>query len=202
MNIDVRNLAGRLLGTYDVPDNETEESSALAAFAMISVSVTICTVLRSSLIGNNDLGWRGFLIAQFALLLWSADLLVEWPRVPRRSLLTVLIALGAAGTIYDLGILRFYTQLSEAGAVPLVAWLGPDRDTGRRNYAVREAYQWARANTAPDAIVQSWICAQACSSTQRPISMMEPLSSARGMNTVGGTEPRVGTCGRTPRLRQ
>ena len=65
----------------------TLERQELAAGAMIGVSVLICTFLRSSLIGNNDLGWRGFLIAQFALLLWTADLLAEWPRLPRRGLL-------------------------------------------------------------------------------------------------------------------
>ena len=132
----------------------TLERQDLAAIAMIGASVTICTFLRSSLIGNNDLGWRGFLIAQFALLLWTADLLAEWPRVPRRSLLTALIVLGAAGTAYDVAILRLYPLLSERGAVPLLGWMGPDRQLGRRTYAVREACEWARAATGPGAVVQ------------------------------------------------
>jgi hypothetical protein len=130
------------------------ERQDLAAGAMIGVSVIICTFLRSSLIGNNDLGWRGFLIAQFALLLWSADLLSEWPRVPRRGTLALLIGLGAAGTAYDLAILRFYPVLSDHGSVPLVAWMTPDRQFGLRNHAVREGYEWARAKTGPDAVVQ------------------------------------------------
>jgi len=130
------------------------ERHDLAAFAMIGVSMTICTFLRSSLIGNNDLGWRGFLVAQFALLIWTADLLANWPKVPRRGLLTVLLVLGAAGTAYDVGILRLYPLLSDHNDVPQVDWFGPDRLVGRRTYAVREAYEWARAHTAADAVVQ------------------------------------------------
>jgi hypothetical protein len=130
------------------------ERQDLAAVAMIGVSVTICTFLRSSLIGNNDLGWRGFLPAQFGLLLWSADLLADWPRVPRRSLLASLVVLGAAGTAYDVALLRFYPLLSDHGLLPTIIWEGPDRQFGRRTYAVREAYEWSRSNTPPKGVVQ------------------------------------------------
>jgi hypothetical protein len=121
---------------------------------MATVSVVICTFLRSSLIGNNDLGWRGFLFAQFVLLLWGADLLAEWPGLPRRALLAILIGLGAAGTLYDLGCLRLYPLLADRGSVPLVNWMSADRQLGPRTYAVREAYAWAGRNTAADAVLQ------------------------------------------------
>jgi hypothetical protein len=130
------------------------ERQDVAAGAMIGVSVVICTFLRSSLISNNDLGWRGFLIAQFALLVWAADMLADWPQVPHRALLALLIGLGAAGTVYDLAILRFYPVLADRGAVPMLPWMSPDRQLGRRNLAVREAFEWARAATGPSAIVQ------------------------------------------------
>jgi hypothetical protein len=130
------------------------ERQDVAAAAMIAVSVVICTFLRSSLISNNDLGWRGFLIAQFALLLWAADLLADWPQVPHRALLALLIGLGAAGTVYDLAILRVYPMLADRGAAPTLPWMSPDRQLGRRNFAAREAYEWARAATGPNAIVQ------------------------------------------------
>ena len=35
-------------------------------------------------------------------------------------------------------------------------------------------------------------CAQACSSTHLPISVISPVSSASGMNSSGGTTPRTG----------
>ena len=44
---------------------------------------------------------------------------------------------------------------------------------------------------------QARACRQAVSSTQRPIGMIRPVSSASGMNDSGGTRPRVGCCQRT-----
>src|SRR4029077_15819792 len=44
-----------------------------AEIVLLAVPVLICTFVRSSVIDNNDLGWRGFLIPQFMLLLWSID---------------------------------------------------------------------------------------------------------------------------------
>ena len=41
----------------------------LALGLMVLTSVAICSCLRSTVIDNNDLGWRGFLLAQFGLLL-------------------------------------------------------------------------------------------------------------------------------------
>jgi hypothetical protein len=61
----------------------------LASAIMLTISILVCTFMRSSVIGCNDLGWRGMLIAEFVLLLlWAAD----------------LFALGFVGTVYDLAI--------------------------------------------------------------------------------------------------
>ncbi len=120
----------------------------LAAFMMLATSVAVCTFLKSGVIQNNDLGWRGFLIAQFILLIWAADLL------PVRAGLTALLVLGAAGVVYDLAILRFFPVLSDAGRVPTIAWLANDRHLGERTYANREAYEWLRARTSDRAILQ------------------------------------------------
>jgi len=126
----------------------------LALAAMAAVSIVTCTFLRSSLIGNNDLGWRGFLFAQFVLLLCAADLLGRWPQTPRRGLLIALIVLGAAGTVFDVAMLRSYPLLSDRGAVPFLNWMTADRQLGRRTYDVREAYEWAQRRIPPDALVQ------------------------------------------------
>ena len=113
-----------------------------------------CTFLRSSLIGNNDLGWRGFLFAQFVLLLWATDLLARRTHVPRRGLLTALIVLGVAGALYDVVILRIYPLLSDRGSVRFLSWMTADRQLGRRTYDVREAYEWAQARIPPEYRVQ------------------------------------------------
>jgi hypothetical protein len=120
---------------------------------MVATSVVICTFLYSTVIDNNDLGWRGFLLAQFGLLLWSVDVLAD-RRFARNAVLAVMLALGAAGTAYDVFMLRFYTVLADRGALPNLLWMSPDRKFGERNYAVREAYEWADRNTPADSILQ------------------------------------------------
>jgi hypothetical protein len=123
-----------------------------ATWLMIATSVLICTFVRSSVIGNNDLGWRGFLIAQFGLLLVGVDVLSDFRE--QRTFLTVLLVLGAAGSAYEIGINRFYAPLADRGIVPIFAWLAPDRRAGERNYAYREAGEWATAATEPAGVVQ------------------------------------------------
>jgi len=136
-----------------------------AAFAMAGSSIAICTFMKSTLIANNDLGWRGFLPAQFILLLWAADLLggnaaaAGGPIAPsivlrERPFMAALLLLGAAGTIYDLAILRFYPVWADQGMLPKIAWMSSDGQLGKRTYAGREAYQWLRSQTTPRSIIQ------------------------------------------------
>ena len=85
----------------------------LAGAIMVATSVLVCTFLRSSVIGCNDLGWRGMLVAEFVLLLWASDLFANRDRLAflnasQRQLMMVFFALGFAGTVYDLAIVRFY----------------------------------------------------------------------------------------------
>ncbi|HEY9140441.1 MAG TPA: hypothetical protein VIN93_06085 [Bryobacteraceae bacterium] len=130
-----------------------------ACVTMLVTSALICTFLRSSVNGNNDLGWRGFLPAQFVLLLWAADI---WPRrdrlsflsTRRKRLLTACIALGAAGTVYEIAIVSFYPMLADRGVLPPLKWMAPDRQFGKRNYAARAAYEWVRASTPETAALQ------------------------------------------------
>ena len=121
---------------------KTLTRAELAIGIMVAVSVVICTFVRSSVIGNNDLGWRGFLIAQFGLLLWAVDILLD----KRTAFLTALVALGILGSVYDILMLRFYPLLADASVVSTAGWMAPDRQFGKRTYAAREAYQWAADN--------------------------------------------------------
>jgi hypothetical protein len=128
----------------------------LAALIMAGTSMVICTFVRSGVIANNDLGWRGFLICQFVLLLWAADLfphLNEF-RSRVRGFIGLFIALGALGVAYDLAILRFYPVLSDVGVVPKLFWLSGDQRLGQRTTANREAYEWLRDRTTRQAIIQ------------------------------------------------
>ncbi len=129
----------------------------VACLTMLATSTLICTFLSSNVNGNNDLGWRGFLPAQFVLLLWAVDVWRDRPNflsMRRRRLLTVLIALGAAGTAYEIAIVRFYPILADRGVLPPLEWMAPDRHFGQRNYAARTAYEWVRATTPETAALQ------------------------------------------------
>jgi hypothetical protein len=147
--------AGLLLWTRFRREKRSATRPELAAFTMTITSVVVCTFLRSGVIENNDLGWRGFLIAQFVLLIGAADLLAGHSiSGSDRKFLAVLMVVGIAGVAYDLAILRLYPVLSDAGKVPRIAWVASDDRQGYRNYAAREAYEWIRTRTPRDAIVQ------------------------------------------------
>ena len=144
--------AGWMFWTRFKARRRSATRAELAGCLLLATSVLICTFVKSTIIANNDLGWRGFLPAQFVLLLWAADILSE--RASRTPLVRVLLVLGLAGVIYDLAILRFYPFLSDLGKVPEIAWLGNDNLVGLRTLANREAYEWLRARTPETSVVQ------------------------------------------------
>ncbi len=117
---------------------------------MAFTSILICTFVKSGATPNNDLGWRGLLVAQFALLLLSAAYL-EQVR-PSRSL-TALLILGLLGTTYDLLLTRFFPILSDANQVPKLNWLSLDNKLGERTQANREAYEWLHQHSKETAII-------------------------------------------------
>lgn len=117
------------------------EEALLACLA--TGSILVCTFLRSTFRWN-DLGWRGFLVAQFVLLLWAVpvamDLLEKRGTAasPRRRLVLWACALiGFAGTAGELGSMRINFEGPH----------GPD------TLGWRAAYQWVDRNTPRDAVV-------------------------------------------------
>jgi hypothetical protein len=132
----------------------------LAMTIMAVVSTLVCTFLTSGIIGNNDLGWRGFLIAQFVLMVWAVDIFGQreshaFLNPGQRQLLVVFFALGVAGTVTDLAVIRSYPVMADRGIVPPLDWMAPDRDLGRRAYAARTAYDWLHGVTPVTAAVQA-----------------------------------------------
>jgi hypothetical protein len=127
----------------------------LAACSLLASSVLVCTFVRSGIIGNNDLGWRGFLLAQFVLLIGAADLLAAKVASHKmRFWLGLLLVLGVSGTVYDLTLLRIFPLLADNGWVPKVAWMSRDAQLGSRTYANREAYEWLKSNTPASVVIQ------------------------------------------------
>lgn len=124
---------------------------------MLATSLVACSFLRSNTIANNDLGWRGIILAQFVLLLWSASLWdnglfpvhKKW-----RSAAGVTLILGVTATIYDVAMLRLYPVLLDDLAMPRYHWLAPDRKLGERTFALRHTYEALDRMLPASAIVQ------------------------------------------------
>jgi hypothetical protein len=117
---------------------------------MALVSILICTFLKSGATANNDLGWRGFLVAQFALLILSAAYLEQ---VRPSRFLAALMILGLLGTTYDLLLTRLFPILSDADQVPKLKWLARDDKLGERTRANRQAYEWLRQHSRETAVI-------------------------------------------------
>jgi hypothetical protein len=94
---------------------QLDESMRASLFLTVA-ALLVSTFLRSTIIENNDFGWRSILIAQFFLLL----LAVRWCEgafepVGRR-LRTVMVAMlwiGLAGTVYQAVGLRLYLPVED-----------------------------------------------------------------------------------------
>jgi hypothetical protein len=136
----------------------------LATVLLAGTSLFIAIFFKSGVITNNDLGMRGFLPAQFVLLLWAADMFTGYlgseNRQPRgwRSALpkwgwALLLVLGAGATLYQVGMLRVHGMLADKGLIN--PWYTHDRQLGERTYALRQAYDLARTKMGINAVVQN-----------------------------------------------
>ena len=94
------------------------------ALYLAGCGLLLALFVRSTVIGNNDFGYRVAMLPQFFLLVLAADLLGSWwiegrnavvlPMAGRRRLAYGLIVLGIAGTVYQMVLLRVFIPL-EAG---------------------------------------------------------------------------------------
>jgi len=138
----------------------------LALSVLMVTSLLISTFLRSSVIGEtdteqrvpiNDLGMRGILFAQFALVLWAVELWPNWRNLAHnvRVALGIMLALGAAGSVYQVTMLRLFPMLADCGVVAMPHWLSSDRQLGPRTMAMRQAYDVLQPKLPLNAIVQN-----------------------------------------------
>jgi hypothetical protein len=127
------------------------------ALGLFLTSLFVATFLRSSVISSNDLAWRGAMIGQLILVIWSAGPVSAWWRLRghrRTGLFTALVVLGLASSAYEVILLRSYLPLMEARKVPIADWFSKTAETGRRNFDARVVYEELRRDLPRDAIVQ------------------------------------------------
>jgi hypothetical protein len=133
----------------------------LALSAILITSVVLCTFVRSSVIANNDLGWRGFLFAQFVLILWAVDFWPEWPKLgfDLRITLRAMLMLGVFGTAYQVVMLRMYPMFLDQWVVQGHAGSKPDSPSadgqfGRRALEMRRGYAQLESMLPEGATIQ------------------------------------------------
>ncbi len=160
----------------------------LAAVMMVSVSLLISIFLRSNIISANDLGMRGMLIVQFVLVLWGADLLIDWRSHTGISrdlgirfsyaTLAAALALGAATNVYELFILRSFTLLTEAGMDPGANLINPGRNFAARAFFARQLYDWLDRRIPRSAIEQ-----------HNPFNIYDPVPGLYSDRQMGMSDP-------------
>ncbi len=137
-----------------------------AEVILLSVTVFAGSFTRSTAIGNNDLGWRAWLLGQFILLIWSVDILPKFFFNDRqnsgqsveinktRRQLKVFLVLGLVTTIMDVALLRTWPILVDASIAGFPNSFSPDTKLGERTFAARQAYDYINSNLPEQIHVQ------------------------------------------------
>lgn len=135
------------------------DKAELYSLTIGSTALILTTFLRSVVITNNDLGWRGPLVLQFVLLLWAAELWDDGvlPAIhgARSWLIVFTLVVGLAGTACEVCLQRAYPMLSDVMTLRRHEWLSPDQQLGRRTFDQRRAYEELQRVLPENAVVQN-----------------------------------------------
>jgi hypothetical protein len=128
--------------------NHAAESPQRTALYLAGCGMVLALLVRSAVIGNNDFGYRAALLPQFFLLLLGVDLVASWRNEGKaakvvltggsRKLLYGLIALGVAGTVYQVVMLRVFVPLEASRPRNRFAELPAEVFQGREAFAELE----------------------------------------------------------------
>ncbi|HEX9199493.1 MAG TPA: hypothetical protein VF865_08030 [Acidobacteriaceae bacterium] len=127
------------------------DEPARTSLFLVAAALVVTTCLRSTVIDNNDFGWRSMLIAQFFLLL----LAVLWregtfgpPSRAMRTAMQAMLWIGLAGTVYQAVGLRIYLPMEEKLGRP------DERGLAERTMALRRGFEAMDQRIAKDAVIQ------------------------------------------------
>ena len=124
----------------------------VALSIMVVVPLVFCSFVRSATISMNDLGARGMLMAQFAMLLMAA----VWLAGPglRSRIGKATLAIGIATSVYEFALLRTFEIASDHNLVGRADEIAGDPDSGLRGYSARVVYQALDRTLPQSAVVQ------------------------------------------------
>ena len=146
------------------------DSVEFVEIVVVLVVLLVTSFVRSTLIALNDLGMRAWLLAQFVLVIWAADLVAETSDAPivtprsvatlthgrlSRAILAGMVVVGLLTTSLEIVAVRFWAPLVDAGIVGFPNELSPDTHLGERTYDAREAYSFVNTEVPPDVVVQA-----------------------------------------------
>lgn len=163
LELGIYMLIGLLQASHDWRRWRSLPEAQRALWVMGGSCLVIILFVRSTVIGANDLAWRGAMVLQFVLLLWAAVYLTNRFSVHRESparglsdpqlfdaTLYLLLAIGSASTLYQLGMLRVYAFLSDRYHWTDFMQLA----NGDETFALRSAYAEIDRVAPANAVVQ------------------------------------------------
>jgi hypothetical protein len=141
-----------------------------AEITLLAITILLTSFTRSTIIANNDFGWRGWLPGQFILLIWGTDVLSYlWKKKPInlkillirpgpmnkvKFTLLLTIALGVLTSVQDIVYLRTWPILVDSGTYVLPEQIRSDQYLGTKNFEARTAYSLIDKNYPEDVVVQ------------------------------------------------
>ncbi len=136
-----------------VPRDEARDAALFLCIAGLLLTMFV----SSSVISNNDFGYRAVMLPQFFLTLLTADVLHSWwtsanqpsvrPTVFRRRLVMSLLVLGIAGSVYWAVLLRGWLPIETAQAS------GGFQESPADAFQVREAFGRLNRVSSTNAVV-------------------------------------------------
>ncbi|MBK9926873.1 MAG: hypothetical protein IPP66_16505 [Anaerolineales bacterium] len=171
--------------------------------ALLIIVVFLTSFTRSTLISNNDFGWRGWLPGQFILLIWGTDVLSHiWKKKPIKAsllllkpspanqikfLLLLLLALGVVTSLQDTIYLRLWPILVDTGVLVLPEPIQSDEYLGTKNFEARTAYSIIEKNYPMDTIVQF----NPLVGLDRPSGLYRTRGAVISYHTLYGIPPEI-----------
>jgi hypothetical protein len=148
----------------------TNEIYAWSEILLLTVTFFLASFVKSTVILNNDFGWRAWLPGQFVVLIWSTDVLhkilatrkislkniIKIPRIVEKvnPLLSLFLIIGILTTIANSFYLKAWPLIIDAG-LTLPHMLSVDTNLGERTYAAKQLYNYINKNVPANKIIQN-----------------------------------------------